>query len=45
MTSVPGRVRCANNADPADTSGFDRCAAQGIALSAIIAFAGYWKKK
>ena len=45
MTSVPGRVRCANNADPADTSGFDRLAAQATALSALVAFADYWKKK
>jgi hypothetical protein len=45
MTSVPGRARSANSADPADTSGFDRLAAQDIALSALIAFAGYWRKR
>jgi hypothetical protein len=37
---APGLVRSAENADPADTSGFDRFAAQGTALSALIAFAG-----
>src|SRR6202158_6239808 len=35
-----GLVKSAENADPADTSGFDRFAAQGTALSALIAFAG-----
>jgi hypothetical protein len=37
-------VRSAENADPVDTSGFDRFAAQGTALSALITFAGWWKK-
>jgi hypothetical protein len=37
---APGLVRSAENADPADTSGFDRFAAQGTALSALIVFAG-----
>jgi hypothetical protein len=35
-----GLVRSVENADPADTSGFDRFAAQGTTLSALIAFAG-----
>jgi hypothetical protein len=39
-TVAPGLVRSAGNADPADTSGFGRFAAQGTALSALIAFAG-----
>jgi|GEM_PF-4016813 len=39
-----GLVRSVENADPADTSGFDRSAAQGTTLSALIAFAGLWKK-
>jgi hypothetical protein len=33
-------VRSVENADPADTSGFDRFAAQGTTLFALIAFAG-----
>jgi hypothetical protein len=37
---APGLVRSVENADQADTSGFDRFAAQGTALSALIAFAG-----
>jgi hypothetical protein len=32
------------DADLADTSGFDRVAALGIMLSALIAFAGWWTK-
>jgi hypothetical protein len=41
---VPGLVRSAENADLADTSGFDRFAALGIMLSALIAFVGWWTK-
>ena len=44
MIMAPGLVRSAENADPAGTSGFDRFAAQGTALSALIAFASWWKK-
>jgi hypothetical protein len=41
---APGLVRSAENADLADTSGFDRFAALGIMLSALIAFVGWWTK-
>jgi hypothetical protein len=41
---APGLVRSAENADLEDTSGFDRFAALGIMLSALIAFAGWWTK-
>src|SRR5579864_5785170 len=39
-----GLVRSVESADQANTSEFDRFAAQGTTLSALIAFAGWWKK-
>ena len=39
-----GLVRSVESADQANTSEFDRFAAQGATLSALIAFAGWWKK-
>jgi hypothetical protein len=41
---APGLVRSAENADLADTSEFDRFAALGIMLFALIAFARWWTK-